>query len=112
MGKNLGEFEQVVLFSILRLEDDAYGLAIRDSIEDRTGRRVSPGAIYTTLGRLAERGIVSAQVERSRDLPGRRRKYYRLTAAGARQLRDSFEAIRSAADGVTGRLHELSGGEA
>ena len=57
----LGEFEQLVLFAVLRL-DEASGIAIHDEIEARTGRDVSPGAIYTTLGRLEERGLVSSEV--------------------------------------------------
>ena len=51
----LGEFEQLVLFAVLRLEEEACGVAIHDEIEARTGRGVSPGAIYTTLGRLGAR---------------------------------------------------------
>ena len=59
---SLGEFEQLVLFAVLRLDEDASGVAIHDEIEARTGRDVSPGAIYTTLGRLEERGLVRSIV--------------------------------------------------
>jgi hypothetical protein len=52
----LGEFEQLIPFSILRLGDDAYGVSIREKIEERTGRAVSVGAIYTALGRLLADG--------------------------------------------------------
>ncbi|MBW3552833.1 MAG: PadR family transcriptional regulator, partial [Gemmatimonadetes bacterium] len=55
---HLGEFEQLVLFSLLHLSDQAYGVSIRDAIEERTGRAVSSGAIYTVLGRLEERRLV------------------------------------------------------
>ena len=41
----LGEFEQLILFSVVQLGDDAYGVAIRETIEERTGRVVSSGAI-------------------------------------------------------------------
>ena len=58
----LGEFEQLVLFALLRLADNASGVAIHDEILARTGRDVSPGAIYTTIGRLEERGLVRAIV--------------------------------------------------
>ncbi len=46
----LGEFEQLILFSVLQLGDGAFGVSIREEIEERTGREVSSGAIYTTLG--------------------------------------------------------------
>ena len=112
MSTPLGEFEQVVLFSVLRLGDGAYGLAIADSIESRTGRSVSPGAIYTTLGRLADRGVVSARIEAARQGPGRRRKFYQLTPDGARLLRASWGMLRAAADGMAGRLDDLVGEDA
>lgn len=110
MKHHLGEFEQIVLFTVLRLGDDAYGLAIRDAIERHTGRAVSPGSIYTTLGRLDERGIVRSRVE-APGTPGRPRKFYRVTPEGARRLKASYEALRSAADGVVGRLSSLAGSD-
>lgn len=107
MKSHLGEFEQIVLFTVLRLGDDAYGLAIRDAIEQHIGRRVSPGSIYTTLGRLHERGIVQSRVE-APGTPGRPRKFYALTAEGAQRLQASYDALRSAAKGVTARLAALA----
>jgi len=59
----LGAFEQLILFSVLQLQDGAYGVSIRENIEQRTGRTVSIGAIYTTLGRLEERGLVRSRTE-------------------------------------------------
>ena len=56
----LGEFEQVVLFAIVRLNGESYGAAIVQEIEDRTGRRVSPGALYTVLDRLETKGLVES----------------------------------------------------
>ncbi len=51
----LGEFEQLILFSVLQLGEGAFGVSIREEIAGRTGREVSSGAIYTTLGRLEDR---------------------------------------------------------
>ncbi|HET9948726.1 MAG TPA: PadR family transcriptional regulator [Longimicrobiales bacterium] len=108
---SLGEFEQLILFAVLQLGDEAYGLAIRDAIEERTGRTVSSGAIYTTLGRLEERGLVRSTIDgRERGRVGRPRKYYELRPAGARALRDSYAAIQAMADGLDARLAELAEG--
>ena len=105
----LGEFEQLILFSVLQLGDEAYGVAIRETIEQRTGRAVSSGAIYTTLGRLEERGLVRSKVdERERGRVGRPRKYYELRPAGARALRDSYAAIQAMAGGLSSLLGELA----
>ena len=60
MRTYLGEFEQLLLFALMQLDDDAYGARIRESIEARTGRTVSPGAVYTALDRLESRGLVSS----------------------------------------------------
>ncbi len=53
MSRQLGEFEQLLLFAVLNLGDDAYGVELRKGIERATGRRVSPGAVYTAMDRLA-----------------------------------------------------------
>jgi PadR family transcriptional regulator, regulatory protein PadR len=110
-GVYLGEFEQLVLFAVLRLDEGASGIAIHDEIEARTGRAVSPGAIYTTLGRLEERGLVSSTVHDP--MPGRvgrPRKRYILRPAGARALRDAYGSIQALAGGLVARLTDLAKG--
>ncbi len=105
----LGAFEQLILFSVLQLEDEAYGVSIRENIEERTGRTVSIGAIYTTLGRLEERGLVRARAEKPRARTGRPRKYYALSPEGARDLRESYTSIQSMAGGLIPELDRLAG---
>ena len=107
----LGEFEQLVLFSVIQLDGDAYGVAIRENIEARTGRVVSSGAIYTTLGRLEDRGFVtSGTMQGSGGRQGRPRRYYTIEATGARALLDSYSTIQAAAGGLLPRLAELADG--
>src|SRR5262245_34110429 len=103
----LGEFEQLILFALLRLGDHAYGVAIREVIEERTGKAVSAGAIYTTLARLEERGLVRARTESPQGRMGRPRKYYRLRREGARALQESYATIQSMAGGLIPKLTEL-----
>lgn len=55
----LGEFEQMVLLSILRMGSEAYGLEVRRELERSTGRSVSRGGFYTTLDRLERKGYLS-----------------------------------------------------
>jgi PadR family transcriptional regulator len=107
---HLGELEQLILFAVAALGDEAYGGAVRAHIEERSGRIVSSGAISTTLGRLEERRLVVGRVGTS--VPGRAgrpRKYYALTRVGARDLRESHKTIRAMADGVLQRLDALAG---
>ncbi len=105
----LGEFEQLILFAVVELGDDAYGGAIRETIERRTGRVVSSGAIYTALGRLAERNLVTSTIgEPTPGRAGRPRKYYSLEPSGARALRTTYSTIQAMAGGLATRLDELA----
>jgi len=105
----LGEFEQLILFSVVKLGDEAYGGTIREAIEQRTGRVVSSGAINTTLGRLAERKFVTWRLGGpTSGRVGRPRKYYAMTPAGARALKASYATIRAMADGLTAKVTRLA----
>jgi PadR family transcriptional regulator PadR len=108
MGRALGEFEQLILFALLELEEDAYGAAIGREIERRTGRQVSAGAVYTALDRLASRGLVTSEVgEPTPERGGRRKKFYRLEPSGAAELSRSVDVIRSMSDGLMPKLEGL-----
>jgi DNA-binding PadR family transcriptional regulator len=82
--------ELTILLAVSRLGDDAYGLTVRDDISKRTGHDYSVGAVYTTLQRLEEKGLVVSRM--SDPLPvrgGRARREFTLTGAGAKVLRDA-----------------------
>ncbi len=101
-GKFLPEFELYVMLAVARLGDDAYGAAMRREIEERTGRPVSIGALYATLSRLEEKGLVTMHA--SGPEPGRRgrpRKYCRLTSAGEEAARHSADMLQRMMEGVT-----------
>jgi PadR family transcriptional regulator, regulatory protein PadR len=104
----LGAFEQLILFAVLQLGDVAFGVSIRENIEERTGRTVSIGAIYTTLGRLEGRGLVRSRTEEPRGRTGRPRKYYSLSPDGALELREAYDAIQSMAGGLGAELDRLA----
>jgi len=107
----LGELEQMVLLALVRLDGEAHGAAIALELEERVGRRVAPGALYTVLERLQEKGFVEAWIgESAPDRGGRRRKVYRVLPAGARALRAWYDGIRDLADGVTARMDALAEG--
>lgn len=93
-GKHLAEFEQYVLLSLLRLADGAYGAAVRRDIEDNTGRPVSIGAVYATLGRLADKGLVNSRLSAPEPVPGgRSRKVFQLTTEGDEALRHTVRML-------------------
>ena len=86
----IGALELATLLAVARLGDDAYGRAVRSDLAERTGRDYSVGAVYTTLQRLEDKGLLKSRA--SEPLPvrgGRSRRHFRITDAGARALRDA-----------------------
>src|SRR5678816_1173654 len=103
----LGDFEQLVLLGVLRLElqDTAYGAAIRQEIHARSGRDVSINAVYTTLDRLEAKGFLKSWVGDPTPVRGgRRRKFYALRPAGTAALRQAYRVFTAMADGLQARL--------
>jgi PadR family transcriptional regulator len=104
----LGEFEQLVLMAVVRLDDEAYGATIRREIETRTQRRLSISAVYTTLDRLEQKGLVRSWIgEPTAERGGRRRKYFAMEPAGARALKAAYRAYTEMAAGLERRLRTL-----
>jgi DNA-binding PadR family transcriptional regulator len=99
---NLGEFEQLVLLAILRLQHDgAYGVSIRAEIAARTERDPASGAIYTTLERLETKGFVESEVgEATPQRGGRSKRYYRVTGEGSRALKRARREFERLAQGL------------
>jgi PadR family transcriptional regulator PadR len=95
----------LVLLGVLRLEDEAYGAAIRQEIHARSGRDVSINAVYTTLDRLESKGLLRSWVgEPTAQRGGRRRKFYAMRPAGAAALRSAYRAFTAMTVGLEGRL--------
>ena len=86
---SLGEFEHIVLLTLIRLGDDAYGMSVRAKIHELIGRDISIGAIYTTLNRLEDKGFVkSRKGEATAQRGGRAKKYFVVTSSGRRALKE------------------------
>ena len=103
-GEFLGEFEQLVLLALLRLQDEAYGMAVRREIAERADRDVSIGAVYATLDRLEEKGLVRSKTgAASESRGGRPRKCFTITGAGAKALERSQQAVRQMLEGLPAR---------
>ncbi len=91
MARNgLGSVEQLVLLSILHLEDNAYGVSIIDDIESRTERRLSRAAVYIALRRLEQKGAVcSSMSDPTPERGGRAKRFYRVEQSGVEHLAQS-----------------------
>lgn len=107
MGRHhLGAFEQMLLYALVRMGPDASGLEIARLIEERTGRVISPGAIYAGMDRLAQRKLVTSRLgDPTPQRGGKRRRLYRATPAGVARLRAAHEALGEMARGLQPKLH-------
>jgi PadR family transcriptional regulator PadR len=96
-----GEFEQVVLLAVARLKDEAYGMAIREEIAERTGRDVGIGSVYSALDRMEAKGMVSSSLGApTPERGGRAKRYYRLEPEGVSALNRAREMFASLWDGL------------
>jgi len=95
--QHLGEFEQLVLLAVVRLADGAYGVPIRREIEKRTDRKVTVGALYSTLDRLEAKGYLSSWfADPTTERGGRSRRYFRVEPPGTEALalaKDMFDRM-------------------
>jgi PadR family transcriptional regulator, regulatory protein PadR len=97
----LGEFEHIVILALLRLVDRAYGVTVRQEIEVRTGRQVSIGAIYATLGRLEMKGYVSSYLgDPTPERGGRSKRFFNVTAKGMAAMNRTHRALHSMTEGL------------
>ena len=101
----LGEFEYAVLLAVLHLDADAYAVPIRELIEQRTGRPVARGALYTGLDRLETKGCLRSRMgDATEERGGKAKRYYTVTPAGLKAIRATHEALSSMTRGLESLL--------
>ena len=103
----LGEFEVVVLLAVLHLRRAAFGSAIRDEIERRSGRSVTRGSVYITLDRLEDKGMLRSRLaEESDSRGGRPKRFFRVSASGLKAVRHSLGLLARMQKGLRPVLSE------
>jgi DNA-binding PadR family transcriptional regulator len=97
----LGDFEQLTILAVLRLDEDAYGAAIQREMEVQTGRVVSVNAVYTTLDRLETKRLLRSWVgEPTAERGGRRKKHYAVEPLGMAAIGQAYRAFRRMSRGL------------
>jgi PadR family transcriptional regulator PadR len=92
--ESLGHFELLVLLSLMRHGDEAYGVPIARAIEQSTGKPVILASVYNTLERLEEKGLVRSIVgEPTPERGGRAKRYFSMTTTGLREVRAAKKAL-------------------
>jgi PadR family transcriptional regulator PadR len=85
----IGELEELVLLTVAVLGDDAYGVPIKEQIEQRASRSMSLGALHSTIARLEEKGFLKSYLGgATHERGGRRKRYFQVTQGGKAALRD------------------------
>ena len=98
----LGEFEYLLLTAAARLGEGAYGAAMRQEIEEATGRDCSIGALYTTLDRLEAKGLVKTWMGAPTPQRGcRPKRMVRVTAKGNQAASEFYAAVTRLSRGVS-----------
>jgi DNA-binding PadR family transcriptional regulator len=104
----LGEVEQLVLLSVLRLGDEAYAVPMRELIERDAGVVLSRGTMYVTLDRLERKGYVTSWFSAPQAIRGgKARRYYRVKPAGVAAMQQSHDAIMRLVKGTA--IHSRGG---
>ena len=89
----LGEFQEIVMLTILVLEDNAYGVTIKNELKQRLNRDCSRGALHTALMRLQEKGLIKSEMGGANAMRGgRRKRYYTVTHKGKVSLKEAKDA--------------------
>jgi PadR family transcriptional regulator PadR len=99
---SIGQFEQLVLTAILALREDAYGVTIHSKVEELAQPKpVSLGAVYVTLDRLEDKGLVASWLSNpTPERGGRAKRCYRLEGLGERALEDSAVTAKRIWDAI------------
>ena|SRR5579875_2205101 len=98
----LGEFEYFILSAAARLGEQAYGAAIRQEIQAATGRQCSIGALYTTLDRLENKGLINTRMgESTPERGGRAKRMVRITAKGIEAAETFHGAVMRVSRGLS-----------
>jgi len=89
-----GEFELMILLTLVRLGDEAYGVPISRELEAHRGRSVSVGSVYAALERLEAKGLVTSVLgDPTPERGGKAKRYFRITKEGLRQVRETRRVL-------------------
>ena len=99
--KFLSRSEEMFLLAIWRLQDNAYGVTIRNNLQEVTGKTWAFGALFITLDRLVKKGfLISFLTEPTPERGGRSKRIYKLTAEGLGALKEIKKMQEILWDGI------------
>ena len=110
MVGSLGQFEQIVLTAVLVAGDNAYGVTIHAKVEELSKpKKVTRGAVYATLDRMEDKGLIASWLsDPTPERGGRSRRHYRLEKSGQQALRESAKTARTLYEAIAQNLGGLA----
>lgn len=111
MGESafLGEFELMLLLTILHLGEQAYGVPLTRELTLRRGREIAVGSVYAALGRLESKGFVASYLgEATPERGGRAKRFFRVTGEGLRALRETRRILSGLWSSLPSRGEEFA----
>ncbi len=107
----LGEFEEIVLLTVAGLGEQAYGVTITQTIEEKAGRAVGFSSVHTTLQRLAEKGYLTSHMGgATAERGGRRKRFFSLTAMGQQVILEVRRVREQLWTAIPSQTWQLMGG--
>jgi DNA-binding PadR family transcriptional regulator len=105
----LSRLDEILLLSILRLKDNAYAVPVIQEIKNRTGRTISPGALWISMDNLYKRGYIKKKLaDSTNEIGGRGKLYYYLTPSGIKALKRISELHETLWDDIGDMVSEIS----
>jgi PadR family transcriptional regulator, regulatory protein PadR len=107
--EHLGQLELMVLLAVMRPTRDAYGVPISRDIAEKSGREVALASVYAALERLERKGLVTSSLgEPTAERGGKARTYFRPTAAGLKEARETCDTLRRLSNGLSSGESKLA----
>jgi PadR family transcriptional regulator, regulatory protein PadR len=105
----LGQLELMVLFAVIRVNMNAYGVIISQEISKQSGRDVSIASVYAALERLEKKGLIASLLgEPTAERGGKARTYFKATAAGLKEARDAHGTLMRLSRGLPGLKGQIA----
>lgn len=105
--KELTKAEELVLLTIWKMQNDAYGVSLKRKIKDETGKDIPYGTLYFLLDQLSIKEYVyKVAGAPTPERGGRSKIFYRITPEGKEALKEAMEMYKKVWGNIEGLVFE------
>ena len=91
----LGEFEELVLLTVIVLQKEAYGVSIKQELEKRMETKLSVGSVQSALKRMEEKGFLTSEFGAATPKRGGKRKRIYSATPHAHKILNQVTQVRA-----------------